>query len=105
MGAERPKVEQWLQETRKAPHDPPRWGSFASGDGRRILQLQLGMGPGGAAHAAVLPCRDGRHELVMVQASDFHDEEDGKSYMHHVSPRRELWEVMTAVEERMMPGR
>jgi hypothetical protein len=61
------------------------------------------MGPGGAAYAALLPCRDNRYEIVLIQSTNFHDDEDGKEYAHHVSPGKELRSVIEAIEGIVLP--
>ena len=99
LGKKRPELARWASNQATNRTDvPPPWGAFRASDGRLIYQFPLGLGPGGGAYGALLRCRDDRYEIVLIQSTNFHDDEDGKEYAHHVSPKKELRSVIEAIE-------
>jgi len=104
LGAKRAEFNDWAaKHSTKAGEGFPATGIFPTADGRSIYQFPLGMGPGGSAYGALLPCRDSRYELVVVQSTNFHDDEDGKAYSHHVSPKKDLKTIVETVEKLLFP--
>lgn len=73
-------------------------GVFPASDGREIYQFLLGFGPGGSAYGALLESRDGKHELVVTVVTDGHDEEDAKSYLHHVAPKNSAKDAIEMID-------
>jgi len=99
FGPDRAELEKWLREVpTRMPQHQSGLGIFQAKDGRPLYQFLAGIGPGGGAYGALIQCRDSRYELVMIQTTNFHDEEDGKEYAHHVSPRKDLKSIIEEVE-------
>jgi hypothetical protein len=100
LSTKRPELARWASnQATNRTEASAAWGAFRASDGRPIYQLPLGLGPGGTAYAALLACRDDRYEIVLIQSTNFHDDEDGKEYAHHVSPKKELRSIIEAIEE------
>lgn len=98
-GKDRAELIRWIGEhSSKDSSDLPATGSFKTSDGRSIYQFPMAMGPGGFSYGALLACRDPGYELVVVQQTDFHDDEDWKNYNHHVTPKKELRFVIEEIE-------
>jgi len=103
LGAKRAAFNDWTaKHSIKAQEGIPATGVFPAADGRSIYQFPLGFGPGGSAYGALLLCRDSRYELVVVQSTDYHDE-DPKDYSHHVSPKKDLQSIIETVETLVFP--
>jgi hypothetical protein len=104
LGAKRAQFSDFAaKRSTKAEEGVPASGTFPATDGRSILQFPLGFGPGGGAYGALLPCHDSRYELVVVQSTNFHDDEDGKTYSHHVSPKKDLKSIIETIEKLVFP--
>jgi hypothetical protein len=104
LGAGRTELNDWISKnSTNAGEGFPATGAFPTADGRSRYQFPLGFGPGGSAYGALLPCRDSRYELVVVQSTDAHDDEDPKGYSHHVSPKKDLQSVIDAIEHLVFP--
>lgn len=104
LGAKRAEFDDFAaKHSAKAGGGFPAWGTFPTTDGRGIHQFPLGLGPGGGAYGALLPCRDARYELAVVQSTNFHDDEDPKEYLHHVSPKKDLKSIIEAIEKLVFP--
>jgi hypothetical protein len=76
----------------------PATGGFRASDGRSIFQFPMSFGPGGWADGALLKCRNPRYEIVVVRQTDHHKNEDPNIFAHHVRSRKELREVIEAME-------
>ena len=104
LGAKRTEMNDWIHKhSIKAGEGFEAIGVFPTTDGRSCYQFPLGFGPGGSAYGAILPCRDSRYELVVVQSTDFHDGEKPKGYSHHVSPKKDLQSVIEEIEYLVLP--
>lgn len=104
LGEKRAEFNDFVaKHSTKAGEGVPAWGIFPTADGRSIHQFPLGFGPGGSAYGALLPCRDSRYELVVVQSTNFHDDEDWKGHSHHVSPKKDLQSIIETIEKLVFP--
>ena len=103
-GAKRTELNDWIpKHSTKAREGFPATGVFPTTDGRLCYQFPLGFGPGGSAYGALLPCRDSRFELVIIQTTDHHDDEDWKGYSHHISPKKDLRSAIETIERLVFP--
>ncbi len=92
-------LEKWITEHATPSRDGiPAIGAFLASDARSILQFPMGFGPGGSTEAALLTCLDSRYEIVLIQQTNSHDDEDPKTYYHHAVPQKELREIIEAIE-------
>jgi len=97
-----PKGE-FLKDRRAELSRSPTTLASRAPDGRSILQFPLGFGPGGEADGVLIACRDPRFEIVLIQQTDYHDDEDPKLFAHHAKPRRKIGEIVTTIEALIIP--
>lgn len=108
LGAKRTELNDWIpKHSSEAREGLPAIGVFPTTDGRSCYQFPLGFGPGGSAYGALLPCRDSRYELVMIQTTDHHDDQhldpDAKDSTHHIIPKKDLRSAIEAIERLVFP--
>jgi hypothetical protein len=103
LGERRTELTAWISKHAASAAAGQLAGIFRTSDGRSIFWFPLGFGPGGHAEGALLACRDPRFEIVVIQSTDHHKGQDRKLHAHHVSARKQLWEVIEAIEGLVMP--
>jgi hypothetical protein len=98
LGEGREKIITMLTNQPKEFQKYGGMGAFRASGGRTIYQIPLLIGMGGGMSGTLLQCRDPRYELVVLQDVDAHDGKDPKLFTNHLRPRRQVLEVIEAIE-------